>query len=73
MSATADGGAAILLPWASQLEKALSPQVASAGPGQIYGDGESFPLSDSGYPTYICTHSTWKEYDGTRFPARMPD
>ena len=67
MSATAYGGAMILLLIGATLaESALAAGSACEAFGRTYRDGESFTLSDSGYPrTYICTRGTWKEYDGT--------
>ncbi len=69
MSATAYGGAAILL-----LVGAIFAEGAPAAGstceafGRTYRDGESFTLStgEYGYPrTYICTGGTWRDYDGT--------
>jgi hypothetical protein len=66
MSATAYGGAAVLLLIGVLAESAPAAGSSCEAFGQIYRDGGSFTLSDSGYPrTYICTHGTWKEYDGT--------
>ena len=69
MSATAFGGAAILLLIGVTLaESAPAAGSACEAFGRIYRDGESFTLStgEYGYPrTYICTRGTWKEYDGT--------
>jgi hypothetical protein len=69
MSATAYGGAAILLLMGVALaESAPTSGAACESFGRTYRDGESFTLStgEYGYPiTYICTHGTWKEYDGT--------
>jgi hypothetical protein len=68
MSATAYGGAAILL----LIGVTLADNVLAAGNceafGRTYRDGESFTLStgEYGYPrTYICTGGTWRDYDGT--------
>jgi len=69
MSATAWGGAAILVVIGVTLPKStIAAGSACEAFGRTYRDGESFTLStgEYGYPrTYICARGTWREYDGT--------
>ena len=69
MSATSHGGAAILLLLGVTLVE-IAPAAGSTCEafGRGYRDAESFTLSGGDYGSprvYICTRSTWKEYDGS--------
>jgi hypothetical protein len=75
MSATAYGGAAIvLLLGVSLVERAPSASSTCEAFGRFYREGESFTLSSGEYGSqrvYICTRGSWQEYDGSLCQLRL--